>query len=350
MSIDTETFPAANPAAAVDPTQQMSDGLFHELLGSEPEPAFDTEQELASGWGRKWGAADEVSKLRLVMVRAPSRGMAAIAEAGEAAWREDMQAYVDPNLRWYWTGHELPDLELLDEQFQGFVRALEGEGVEVVIAPEMDPSFTKAVFTRDSSVTIPGGAIVCRMGPRMRRGEEQAVTRTLANAGMPILGTITGTGLVEGGSFVKVARDRAFFGTSVRCNVEGYRQLRYLLAGQGIELERVQMPGFQIHLDLCCLMLDDDLALINPRIAPFDFQTRLHELGVETVAVAPNEDWGCNALVVDRRRVIFPSHLPATAELLNSRHGVEVIPVAYREMNKNGGGLHCSSTELQRDW
>lgn len=341
---------AATAFAEPDPLEEMSDGLFHEILGPEAFPEFTDAGELERNWGAKWGAADEVGKLRTVLVRRPSRGLEAIARAGASAYREDLGAYVDPDLRWYWSGRTLPDLETLHREFDGFVAALEGEGVDVVEAPALDDSFTKSVFTRDPLVTIPGGAIIGRLAPAMRRGEEKSVLQTVAGRGVPILGTITGSGLVEGGSFVKVRPDLAFFGTSVRCNPEGYRQLSAFLDAHGIALERVQMPGFQIHLDLCCLMLDDDLALINPRIAPFDFQSRLHELGIETVDVKPREDWGCNALVLDRRRVLFPSHLPRTAELLSHRYGVDIVPVDYREMNRNGGGVHCSSMELRRDW
>jgi N-dimethylarginine dimethylaminohydrolase len=332
-----------------DPLADMSDGLFHEILGPKPSPGFSEDGQLERVWGARWGASDEVGKLEVVMVRRPSKALREVAELGEAAYRADLNAYLDPNLGWYWAGHELPDLETLDQEWEGFVAALRAEGVQVVEAPELD-GFTKAVFTRDPLVTVAGGAIIGRLAPDMRRGEELSITQTVAAAGMPILGTITGTGLVEGGSFVKVRPELAFFGTSVRCNPEGHRQLATLLAEHGITVERVQMPGYQIHLDLCCLMLDDDLALINPRIAPYDFQTRLHELGVETAAVLPGEDWGCNALALDRRRVLFPSHLTRTAEMLNTRYDVEIVPVDYREMNKNGGGLHCSSMELRREW
>lgn len=331
----------------VDPTLEMSDGKFHNLLGPEPYPVFSDTAELQQNWGRKWGAADEVSKLRSVMMRRPSKGLKAVVPT---AWNEEMQAYVDPGLNWYWAGKELPDLELLNTQFDGFVDALTKENVEVVFAPEIEDRFTKAVFTRDPLITIPGGAIIGRLAPRMRRGEEQSITQTVASAGMPILGTVTGSGLAEGGSFMKARSDLAFFGTSVRCNPEGFRQLKNILAEHGIELRHVQMPGYQIHIDLCCLMLDSDLALVNSRIASYDFLTQLWDIGIETVDVLPQEEWGCNALVTDRRRVLFPAHLPRTAELLNSKHNVEVIPVEYREMNKNGGGLHCSTMELQRDW
>ncbi|PPG28988.1 dimethylarginine dimethylaminohydrolase family protein [Pseudoclavibacter sp. RFBB5] len=334
----------------VDPTLEMSDGAFHRLLGPESEPGFLADSELPAYWGRKWGAQDEVGRLRTIMMRRPSAGLEAVEKAGESTWMPEIGAYVDPDRRWYWSGREFPDLEKLHSEFDSFVTVLEDNDVEVVMAPDLAPSFTKSVFTRDPLVTIPGGAIIGRLAPRMRRGEEQSITQTVAAQGMPILGTITGTGLVEGGSFIKVRPDLAFFGTSVRCNVEGYRQLRNILEEQGIQLIHSQMPGYQIHLDLCCAMLDDDLALVNSRIAPYDFLDALWKLGIETVDVAPQEDWACNLLTLDRRKLLFPSHLPRTAELLNSKYGVEIIPVTYREINKNGGGLHCSTMELQRDW
>jgi N-dimethylarginine dimethylaminohydrolase len=39
---------------------------------------------------------------------------------------------------------------------------------------------------------------------------------------------------------------------------------------------------------------------------------------------------------------------PQTAERLGSR-GIEVVPVPYDEIQKNGGGIHCSTMELIRD-
>ena len=330
----------------IDSTKEVADGRFHGLMGPEALPAFHELGELEGTWGRRWGAADEVSRLRSVLMRRPSAGLAAVrADAYDA----EMGAFVDPDRRWYWTGEELPDLDLVNAQYDGFVAALKREGVEIVFAPDLPPGFTKAVYTRDPLVTVPGGAIIGRLAPRMRRGEEQSIAATVAAAGMPILGMVTGSGLAEGGSFVKVRRDLAFYGSSVRCNPEGGRQLARILEPYGIRVQQVSLPGYLIHLDMCSVMIDDDLALINPRLAPYDFMTALWDLGIETVNVHPDEEWSTNLLVLDRRRVLLPAHLERTGEMLADR-GVEVVPIEFREMLKNGGGLHCSTMELQRDW
>lgn len=60
--------------------------------------------------------------------------------------------------------------------------------------------FTKAMYTRDPLISVPGGVIIGRLAPLMRRGEERSITQTVGGLGVPILRTITGTGLLEGAS------------------------------------------------------------------------------------------------------------------------------------------------------
>ncbi len=328
-----------------DSTIEVSDGKFHALMGPEGAPGFLDHAELERTWGRRWGAADEVSRLRTVLMRRPSAGLAAITAD---RYVPEVDALVDPDRRWYWTGREAPDMDRVTAEHEGFAQVLRDHGVEVVYADDL-PDFSKSVYTRDPLVTIPGGAIIGRLASRMRRGEEQSITRAVANAGMPILGTVTGEGVVEGGTFVKVRRDQAFLGTSVRTTPEGHRQLARLLDIHGIVLHRVSLPGYLIHLDMCSSMIDDDLALVNPRLVPYDYRTALEGLGVEILEIDPVEEWASNLLVLDRRVVVMPDHLPRTADRLAAK-GVEVIPIPYREILKNGGGLHCSTMELQRDW
>jgi N-dimethylarginine dimethylaminohydrolase len=241
-----------------------------------------------------------------------------------------------------------PDLERVAAQHQGLVDALRAEGVEVEVVDPLGGKFVKSVYTRDPSITVPGGAIVGRMGVRMRRGEEPHATRALAAAGMPILGTITGTGTLEGGSFTKLRPGIAALGTSIRCNEEGFRQLRGLLELIGVELIRVPVPGYSIHIDLHFAMVDVDRALVNPAGLPYDFLVTLRQLGIEAIEAAAGEEWGLNLLCLRPGRVLMAEGSPRTAELLE-RAGIEVVTIPYDEIQKNGGGVHCSTIELVRD-
>jgi hypothetical protein len=163
----------------------------------------------------------------------------------EDSWDERAQALVDPQGGWYWESRRAPDLDVVQAQHAGLVAALEAEGVDVVeVEGAAAGHLTRPIYTRDPLCTVPGGAVIGRMAPAMRRGEERMVAQTIAALGMPILRTIHGTGLLEGGSFVKLTPELAAYGTSFRCNEEGARQLREVLDVLGIELLVMPMGGY----------------------------------------------------------------------------------------------------------
>ena len=321
-------------------------GYHVSLSPSVPEPAFGDPEELERVWGRRWGAADEVGKLRSVLVRSPRDELARVRAD---AWNEAAQALVDPGGNWYWESREAPDLELVKQQHAGLVSALEAEGVEVVqVEGESAPHLSRPIYTRDPLVTIPGGAIIGRMAPAMRRGEEPMISRTLAGIGMPILATITGTGLLEGGSFAKLRPGVAVYGTSFRCNQEGADQLGEVLARFGIELIVVPMVGYSIHIDGHLGMVSPEAALVDINGLPYWFLDRMRELGIELIPCPEGEEWAINSLALSPGRVLMCDGYPRSREMLE-RRGVEVVTIPYDEVQKGGGGVHCSTMELVRD-
>ncbi len=321
----------------------MIANLVQTRMATAAEPPFlDAVEEV---WGRRWGAHDETGVLRSVLVRPPSRGLARVRAD---AWDPEAGALVDPDGRWYWTDRRPPDLQRIADQHRGLVHALVDEGVDVVLAPAMNDAFTKSVYVRDPLVTVPGGAIIGRMAVLMRRGEEADLTRVVAGAGMPILATMTGTATLEGGSFVKLRNGVAALGTSIRCNPEAAEQLREVLARIGWELVVVPLPGYTIHLDMHLGMLDVDLALADVGSLPYTFLTRLASMGIDLVPAEAGEIWGLNLLALGPRRVLMAEGSPATAARLRDA-GVDVRTVAYDEVHRNGGGVHCSTMELVRD-
>ena len=321
----------------------MAIDLHQTRMATAAEPPFH--DEVADVWGRPWGAHDEVGRLHVALVRPPGPALRRIRAD---AWDEELGALVDPDGGWYWTRRTPPDLERAAAQHAGLVAALTQAGVEVVQAPPLGDGFTKAMYVRDPLITVPGGAIIGRVGVRMRRGEEADVTRAVAAAGLPILATLTGTATLEGGSFVKLRDGVAALGTSIRCNQEGAAQLREILARIGWELVVVPLPGYTIHLDLHLAMLDLDLALVDAAGLPFEFLSTLEAMNVHLVHADPGEEWGLNLLTLSPRRVLMAEGSPRTAERLHAA-GVEVLTVPYDELHHNGGGVHCSTMELLRE-
>src|SRR5215218_9349912 len=97
--------------------------LHQARMAPAAEPPFH--DELETVWGARWGAWDEVGRLRRVLTRRPGDEFERIR--GDA-WDEEAQALVDPEGGWYWTDREPPDLEKVAAQHAGLVETLRAEG------------------------------------------------------------------------------------------------------------------------------------------------------------------------------------------------------------------------------
>ncbi|MBY8978314.1 hypothetical protein KHP62_21085, partial [Rhodobacteraceae bacterium NNCM2] len=273
------------------------------LFPSEPEPAFEAPEQQNAIWGREWGCRNDVGRLRTVLMHRPGNELSVV----DTAKQLEMGAFGNVQEGWYWRGNTGPDLAKMQAQHDALAAALEAEGVEVLRVDAAAPGRMKTVYTRDSVIGVDGGAIVTRLGPRIRRGEEMPVTRTLAKAGCPILRTLNGTAVAEGGSFAWVDSNTAVIGMSSRVNEEGARQIEEVLRPQGVDLLRVELTGYRLHIDGTFLMVAPDLAILNPNIVPFWFLQELKSRGIHAIEVHHTDDpWIINSIAVAPGRLIMP--------------------------------------------
>jgi N-dimethylarginine dimethylaminohydrolase len=122
------------------------------------------------------------------------------------------------------------------------------------------------------------------------------------------------------------------------------------LATQGVELIRVDMAGYDIHIDGAFVMIDVDLALIDPERLPYAFLKRLGALGVRTIEITPSDSsWIVNCLAVRPGRILMPEGASNRTLDRLARHDIEMVTLAYDKMALNGGGIHCSTCPLVRD-
>lgn len=317
------------------------------MFAAGAEPAFEDEGELASTWGRAWGVNNDVGRITDILMHRPGPEMAVVDPAKRLT---EIGSFGDVATGWYFQSDTPPDVPLMQAQHDAFVAALVAEGVSVHYMEGDAGNRLKQCYTRDPFIMVKGGAIVCRMGARIRRGEELAVTRTLARLGVPILRTINGTGVMEGGSFAWLNETTCAIGVGVRVNRDGAAQVGEVLARQGVELLVVELAGYDIHLDVSFLMVDKDLALLNPQGLPFSFLEELGRRGIRYIETDPADDpWIVNSLAFAPGRVMMPEG--ATNRTLDrlAAAGVSWLTVPYAAMHKNGGGLHCSTTPLRRE-
>jgi N-dimethylarginine dimethylaminohydrolase len=320
-----------------------------QMFGSSPEPAFEDPSRLQKDWGQAWGVDNDVGRIRSILVHRPGPELDMVDPAKRI---EEIGSYGDLEKGWYWQSDTVPDMDKLRAQHDSMIEVLRREGIEVHYLDDQGQTdgMLKACYTRDSALMVKGGAIVCRMAPRIRQGEEMVVTRTLAKLGVPILRTIHSTGMLEGGSFAWINPKTAVVGRSIRTNNEAIEQLDDVLKRQGVELLVVDLNGYTIHIDGSFVMVDKDLALVDATQLPYWFLEKLRELGVDTVEITPQDDtWIINGLAIAPGRYLMGNGASnRTLDLLQQK-GVEVIPLDFGLVQLNGGGIHCSTMPLIRD-
>ena len=247
--------------------------------------------------------------------------------------RLDNNAFGDVQAGWYWRGAEPPDLAAMQAQHDAYVATLRAEGVEVVFLDEVAPGRMKSCFTRDSLIGVGGGAIVTRLGPAHPPRRGTPVTRTLARLGCPILRTVSGTGVAEGGGFAWLNRRTAVIGVSSRVNEEGATQIGEVLRSQGVELLKVPLTGYRLHIDGLFVMLAPDLALASITLLPFWFLQKLHDLGIHLIEIHHEDDASIvNSLAIAPGRVIMPDGVSDHTREQLRRQRCRSITVAYDKM------------------
>ena len=154
---------------------------------------------------------------------------------------------------------------------------------------------------------------------------------------------------MEGGSFIWLNEKIAAVSIGHRSNLEGARQLGEVLKTLGVELLCVDNTGYGLHIDGSFVMLKPDLAVAFVQDLPWWFLNKLKELGIHILDADYEDGWqSVNCITVSPGRVIMPAHAERSAEKY-TKAGIEVVLVAYDEIPKGGGGIHCSTLPLVRD-
>jgi len=309
------------------------------------EPPFEQESELKRVWGKKWGISNDVGKIRVILVKRPGDEMKIV---DESKWDPELGVIIDRD-RYYWRSRSKPDLKKLQAQHDAMIDVLRKEGIQVEYIENQPDDGTKSVYTRDPAIVVKGGAIVGRMARLMRKGEEKRMMQKLASLGMPILRTISGNGLLEGGSFSWINKENAVLSLSIAGNEEAARQVEEVLRVQGVNLIKVPNTGYDIHIDGAFVMIDKNRAVTDTTMLPYWFLKILKDLKVECIERHRDDGpFGVNCLALEPGKILMASEAEKTAKLLE-KEGVKVMTIDISELVKGGGGIHCSTLPLIRD-
>jgi N-dimethylarginine dimethylaminohydrolase len=248
-----------------------------------------------------------------------------------------------------------PDIEIAAEEYKSFEAALQQHGTEIHYLPEDDSVNMDSIYCRDASIATNGGMIICNMGKPARANEPLAEKKAYEANGIPVLGSITAPGTLEGGDVAWLDEHTLAVGHTYRTNEEGIRQLTAFLQPLGVTVITVPLPHYKGTSDVFHLMsilspVDTNLAVVYSPLMPIVFRNLLLQRGYQLIEV-PDEEFesmGCNVLALAPRECLMVAGNPKTKAALE-KAGCKVTEYKGEEISvKGGGGPTCLTRPLLR--
>ena len=271
--------------------------------------------------------------LRRVLVRAPRPEDAALWRA--YGWRAE------------------PDPARMAAEHEAFRGLLADAGAEVILARTPHGPDPDAMYVYDPALVSAQGAIVLRPGKEGRRGEADAMTADLVEAGIPVAATLAAPACAEGGDTVWLDEHTLLVGRGYRTNDAGIDALRDALPGVEVaafDLPHLRGAGEVLHLMSLLSPLDEDLAVAYPPLMPVRLVELLAARGIQLVEV-PDEEFetmGPNVLALAPRVALALEGSDETRRRME-RAGVEVQVYTGDEISRKGdGGPTCLTRPLLR--
>lgn len=283
-----------------------------------------------------FGGHSMVKPLKRVLVRRPSESFA-----------------VSDCAKWHYTS--MPDLAGAQKEHDDFVNVLKNEGVQVVYHDADLPEHADAIYVHDPVIITNKGAIILRMGKSLRRGEEDAIERTLHADGIPTLYKLHGDATAEGGDILWLDESTLAIGRGFRTNDEGIRQIREAVTPLGVDVVVAELPYDQgkeacLHLQSLISLVDHKTALVYKKFLPVSFVELLEKRGFLLIDV-PDEEYatmGPNVLAIAPKLCLAIEGNGETKKRLEQA-GCTVHTYRGTELSlKAEGGATCLTRPLLR--
>ncbi len=250
---------------------------------------------------------------------------------------------------------EAPDLARAIADYEIFLSLISAAGSVLEFLPPNPQVSLDSIYVRDAALVCDRGVILCAMGKPQRSTEPAVQAETYAALGIPILGTISAPGKIEGGDVVWFDAHTVAVGRGYRTNDEGIRQFQDIL-GSDVEVVTVPLPHYRGPSDVFHLMsiispVDGDLAVVYSPLMPVPFREWLIARAIALVEV-PEEEFdsmGANVLAIAPRRCVMVAGNPITRDRLKAV-GATVAEYDGREISiKGGGGPTCLTRPIARN-
>ena len=214
------------------------------------------------------------------------------------------------------------------EQHRRYRKALSELGLEVVLL-ERDDGHPDSCFVEDTAIIHREKALICRLAPGSRRGEETQVEQILGER-FHVRRTLA-PATIEGGDVMHLA-DRLVSGVTQRTNELGVNQAAQWLE---VRIDTIRDPEI-IHLKSYVTYLGRDTAVCTKRFVGHPVLK-----GLDLLVIPDREAYAANTLTIDET-VLMSSGRPETHRKIREA-GFHVVPLDTSEFEKCEGALTCLS-------
>ncbi len=293
--------------------------------------------ELVAGCEKvKFGGQSMVSPLQSVLVRSPDSSF----------------GQVNPK-KWHYT--KRPNLFKARTEHDKFVQNLRKEGVKVYFHEQSLPCHADSIFVHDPAFITNKGAIILKMGKKLRSGEEEAIEKTFKSLGIPILCKLHGEARAEGGDILWINDRTLAIGRGFRTNQEGINQIKKALEPFGICVVQVDLPYDQgkeacLHLQSLISFIDYKKAVVYLKFMPVSFVEYLKKSGIELIEIVESEypTMAANILAIKPNVVLTINCNPKTIKKLRDCN-VKVLTYRGDELSLTAeGGATCLTRPILR--
>ncbi|SDX74451.1 dimethylarginine dimethylaminohydrolase family protein [Halopenitus persicus] len=357
----------AGTEITADDDEEFGESVDEMYKSLHPQVLSDFEDEMPELWGEKWKANTTVGKLRTALLHKPGEEMLQVGE--ETPWEPHESSLAA------WRMREQPDLDEMVEHHYNLKDTLEAEGVDVITRepdPNDPPYQVKSIYCDDVAQPAVYGHVILRMYDNVRRGEEVPTYKTLAKNDIPVVGMITGKGMVEGGTCgwfdekhafieVHVPRENTSEPEVMRANEAGHQQLANIIKSQDPEVDiRIQSGYGETKGNIPYAMVDRhtsigkeewyDPHLVEWMKSEMDWNfieppEHLVRDQVRAFTRGPN-----TGVVLEPGKLLTTDQYPEATRWFESI-GLEVVEVNVESLvrPRNSGSIHCCVGSLRRD-
>lgn len=232
-----------------------------------------------------------------------------------------------------------------DAQQRVFAELVSAAGAEIEWLPDADDGLADSVFTHDPSLMTDQGAVILRMGKRLRDQEPALHEAAYERLGIPILGRIEDPGMVEGGDCLWLDATTLAVGRGVRTNEEGIRQLASILHELGVTVTGFDLPLWRgedacLHLLSLISPLADDLAIVYAPLLPVALYQLLKARGIELIA-GPLDEFAAGSGLSLNVLATAPRELITVAGFEKTRAALEASGCTVSEFDADALCIPC---------